>query len=288
MKKLNFYLLAIALLFFIRCDVEDEPVPAYVHVKPITVFTNSGSQGTSTDPQLKDVWVTLEQEGFLGAYELPATFPLLANGPTKIFLDAGIKVNGIKNTPDIYPFLARYEITTDLVPSETDTIQAVVQYDPRVQFAYLEDFDGGNTLNVTFDSVANIVSTSSSGAFEGKSASFTLNTSTTRFEVSTSPRLELPKEGRTVFLEMHYKNEGLLEVGLVGYRSSSTSPNKIYFFALNPRDDWNKVYVDLTAELINSAPDIVEFQLLFGAQLPDGASSSSYFIDNLKILHFQD
>ncbi|MEM6963485.1 MAG: hypothetical protein AAF573_01885, partial [Bacteroidota bacterium] len=291
MKKLNFYLFVIALLFFAGCDTEDETIPAYIHVKSFNLQTNPG-QGTSTAPQIKDVWVTLEQEGFLGNYELPATLPLVAEGPTKMFLDAGIKVNGITNTPDIYPFYARYELTPDLVLGEIDTLQPVAVYDSRVQFPYLENFDGGNTLDVTFDNAPNILGITNEPAevFEGNSAKFTLDTTTTRFEIATSDsrRMELPKEGRSVFLEMHYKNEGLLEVGLVGYRSSDNFPNRTYFFALNPKEEWNKIYIDLTDQLINAAPDIVEFQILFGAQLPAGVTSASYFIDNIKVLHFQD
>lgn len=289
MKKGNLYFFVGLLLLIWSCDGEEEPIPAYLYIKPFDVSVNN-NQGSAAS-KITDVWLSPEQEGFLGAYELPALIPILAEGSTKLLLDPGIKENGISSTPGIYPFLERYEVTVDLVPGQTDTIQPTTQYDnePLVEFPLVESFDNNNILTIYLDTTSNaLVSTTGTNAFEGKSAKFTVDETNSSIQVASVQRMRLPKEGRTVFLEMHYKNDALLEVGLVGYRDGSNTPIKSFFIALNPRSDWNKIYINLTDELIASAADINEFQILLGARLQDGDASATYLIDNLKVLHFEN
>lgn len=281
MKNLNLFAFVIV-LFFGSCDIAKEPIPAYVHIKPFTVITDTGNQGTNKS-KITDVWFIPEREGFLGMYELPATIPVLAEGPLKIFLDPGIKLNGINSTPDIYPFLQRYEVEVDLAPNEVDTIQPVTSYDARVKFDYIEDFETSNTLTINLDPDQTISVSTPDGGLEGKAGKFTVTESDPLFEIASSDRMELPTLGDPVYLEMHYKNESVLQVGLVGYRNNT--PISTYIIALNPSNEWNKIYVELTQNLIAVASDITEFRLLIGAQLQEGQTSSTFYVDNIKIMH---
>lgn len=289
MKKVNFYLLGIILLIT-GCDLEKEPVPAYVHLKPFIVDASDG-QGTERQ-KLTDAWVSLAQTGdFLGVYELPATLPIIGDGNTDLVIQPGILENGISATPDIYNFMTLFETTADLTPGETDTIQLATGYNPRVIFHYVEDFEGNNSLNEIIDTtiMTPIEVTSTPGeAFEGNSVKFTLNDTHPKMEVAYDGFMELPTEGDEVFLEMHYKNEGALQVALLGYEDTSSKPVLTFFIALNPRSTWNKVYIDLTNQLVNFGTRFTNFKILFGAQLPDGVSSADYFIDNLKVMEFPD
>ncbi len=290
MKNL-FFLAFVIVLFFGSCDSSKEPIPAYIHIKPFTVIENS-NHGTAAH-KITDVWFTPEREGFLGMYQLPATFPVLMEGSHKLFLDPGIKLNGINATPNIYPFLQRFEIEVDLAANEVDTIQPVTKYDSRVKFDYIEDFENNNTLTIKIDTSQNInVTTTADGAFidpgntSGRSAKFTVTENDPLFQIASLERMELPTEGDPVYLEMHYKNESLLQVGLVGYRNNT--PILTYIVALNPSTEWNKIYIELTQELINVANDITEFQVLLGAQLQSGQTSSTFYVDNIKVMHIDN
>jgi len=286
MKNTNLLIFVIALLLIGGCDNGPEPIPAYIHVEPFIVNVNN-NQGTDK-AQIRDVWVS-DPNGFLGAYELPATFPVIGNGPTTLTLDPGIVENGISVTPGWYQLLQRTQVVVDLQPNVTDTIQPVTQYDPRVTFHYIEDFDNSNSLNVYFDTAATLtVETTDVGAFEEKSAIFTVTEDEPQLEVATLQRMNLPTEGDQVFIEVHYKNESILEIGLVGYRSTSIEPVQTYFIALNPQEEWNKIYINLTDQLIASADDIDEFQILFGTNLPAGQTSSTIQIDNIKVVSMTD
>ncbi|HFC01058.1 MAG TPA: hypothetical protein ENJ53_09670 [Phaeodactylibacter sp.] len=296
MKKITVYIFAITLLLLGGCNQEKEPIPAYIHLESFDVTTD-GTQGTAAS-KITDAWFSLKTEGFLGVYELPKTFPVLAEGKTTMFIQPGIKTNGINGTPDIYPFFEDQEVEVDLTPGETHNINLHTQYKSSVIFEYLEDFDGGNTLTIFPDTSAKAdVTTTSAGAFEGKSALFTLDENHPIIQVAsnklmprdnpdTSPIEGLPLQGgSSIFLEMHYKNEGVLQVGLVGYKSGSTTPIRSFFIALNPKGEWNKIYINLTDELLSTSSDLENFQILFGANLPEGQTSATFQIDNLKVLH---
>jgi len=286
-KMKNYYFFVIVLLaalFFASCNNEVEPIPSYVHVNEFIVNVDVNNQGSSAS-KLTDVWVSNGSNGdFLGVYELPATFPLLEFGTTNLILEPGIKVNGISATPDIYPMMNRYQIEVDLEANVIDTIQPLTDYRFDAEFFYTESFDNFNTLTITFDS-SNVVPTIvDTGAFEGKSANFKVTENEPLIEVATQDRMNIPTDRGTAFLEMHYKSEGILQVGLVGYEAGSNDPIRNYFFVLNPSDDWNKIYINLTPELIASAAGIDEFQILFGAQLGSNATETEYWIDNLKVI----
>ena len=289
MKKIELYVFVIVLLFIGSCDLEKEPIPAYIHIKPFTINTNGN--GTNKQ-QLKDAWISLAETGdFLGVYELPATLPIIADGNTDLIIEPGVLENGIKVTPNIYKFMTRYETSIDLTPGEIDTIQPATQYDPRVKFHYQADFEGTNSLDVVIDTSIMLETDfvlPQDGAFEGSSIGFVLDEDNPKMEVATSDQMELPTEGDVAVMELHYKNEGVLQVALLGYETNNSTPVLTYFIALNPQSDWNKIYIDLTATLIQYGTRFKTFRVLFGAQLPDGQTSSRYLIDNIKVMEFPD
>jgi len=294
MKKIELYLFAIVLtgaLFIGSCDLEKEPIPAYLHIKPFTITTNS-NEGTK-EHKITDAWVSVVKTGdFLGVYELPATLPIIADGNIDLIIAPGILENGIRVTPDMYPMMTEYEVSVDFAPNEIDTIQPSTTYDSRVKFHYQEDFDGSNTLNEVIDSTIMVYTSLISDslvAFEGSSVKFVLDEDNPKMEVATETFMELEtvSEQNPTFLEMHYKNEGILQVALLGYEDLNSKPTLTYFFALNPQSDWNKIYINLTDQLIAHGSQIKNFRVLFGAQLPDGETTSTYLIDNLKVVELQ-
>lgn len=289
MKKIEFYLSVIVIaLFFGSCDLEKEPIPAYLHIKPFDVTAN-GNQGTNKQ-QITDVWVSSATTGdFLGVYELPATLPIIADGNTDLIIEPGILENGISATPNIYRFMTRFETSIDFTAGETDTIQPVTEYNSNVKFAYEEDFDSNNSLTVILDTTIEVTtSIISTGAFEGNSVGFVLDEDNPKMEVATLDFIELPTLGDAVFMEMHYKNEGILQVALLGYQPNNSIPVLVHFLALTPQSDWNKVYIDLTNQLVGFGPQFTDFRILLGAQLPEGETSATYMIDNIKVMELPD
>ena len=292
MKKIELYLFVIVLLFIGSCDLDKEPIPAYIHIKPFTVNVNSnGNQGTK-EQQITDAWISdLGTGDFLGVYELPATLPIIADGNTKLTISPGILENGIRVTPNIYSLLTTYEAEVDLAPNVIDTIQPITKYNSRVFFHYTENFEANsNTLNEVIDTsilINTSITSVPSEVFDGSSCKFVLDEDNPKLEVATS-FMDLPTKGDLTIMEMHYKNEGILQIALLGYENLNSTPVLTYFFALNSKSDWNKVYIDLTNQLVGYGSRFKHFRVLFGAQLPAGQATSTYLIDNIKVMELPD
>jgi len=284
MKNLKNYIFAVTLLSIVACDVvnPDEPIPAYIHIENFSVNTDVG-QG-SPDSKVTEAFLYINDE-FLGIYELPKTIPVIASGTTDIKIDPGVKENGISATPDIYPFFKRYSTSRDLQPGEEVTISPVTTYIEEANFAYLENFELGNTI--TFDAdgdTMNLPVIISNDAYDGRSIRFSVNENNTHAEIATQELFQLPTDGNQTFLEIHYKNDALFEIGLIGYQLNSPTPLKSLVITLTPRDTWNKIYINLTDVLIQS--DLAQYQLLFVGDLPVGETQANFYLDNVKLIHF--
>lgn len=263
------------------CD-EPEPTPSWVIVESPSVETFPG-QGTALH-QLTEVYV-YTKSSFLGVFPLPARIPVLEEGSVQIDLFPGIRANGIKAFPDIYPFLSRYRETLDLVPGSFDTIRPVFTYDPISRIRFSEDFEGGiKTFGTNVDGNPLEV-VSGSEVLEGAgSGRIRLDTIENYFEIESTSFTDIPANGTPVYLEIQYRNEVPFFIGLSG--SSALRPTyKAFPLGLNPSNSWNKVYVNLTDILGAARLDVVRINL--GAALPEGHPGGQAFIwiDNIKLVH---
>ena len=72
------------------------------------------------------------------------------------------------------------------------------------------------------------------------------------------------------------------EIGIAGIINGQRE-NTIYVVGVNPREEWNKIYIDLTDSAIQLDADF--YQITLRALLPSGESAADIFIDNVKLLH---
>ncbi|HOV12628.1 MAG TPA: hypothetical protein PLL90_12785, partial [Bacteroidales bacterium] len=80
------------MLFFNSACKKTDLVPSYIHIDKIDLNTTYEFDG-SNSCKITDAWVYIDGD-LQGIYELPATFPVLANGQHTIMVRAGIKLNG--------------------------------------------------------------------------------------------------------------------------------------------------------------------------------------------------
>lgn len=263
------------------CD-EPERIPSWVIVEAPTVQTFPG-QGTAMH-QLTEVYV-YTKSSFLGVFPLPARIPVLEEGSVQIDLFPGIRANGIKAFPDIYPFLGRYRETLDLIPGSFDTIRPVFTYDALARIRFVEDFEGGiKTFGTKIDGNPLEFGTGAEVLEGTGSGRIRLDTIENYFEIESTAFTDIPANGTPVYLEIQYRNEVPFFIGLSG--SSALRPTyKAFPLGLNPTDTWNKVYVNLTDILGAARLDVVRINL--GAALPEGHPGGQAFIwiDNIKLVH---
>jgi hypothetical protein len=261
----------------------EQTIPAYIHIDTILLTTNPATQGTK-NAKITDAWVYVDDE-LIGAFELPATFPVLKSGKQTVRIQAGIKMNGIASTRIYYPFYRAYSKEITLVEEETDTLHPGVTYYDNTLFKWREDFEnGGSSLEPTSKSDTAIVVVSGAGnTFEGTySGALFLGDSAQIAEVATIESYTLPV-GQVVFLELNYKTNNQLTIGVYGNAPGQTIQTPV--LVLNPSSTWNKIYINLTPTIGNMS-SATNYKIFFGMLRGEGVASPACYIDNVKLLTF--
>ncbi|MFM7054259.1 MAG: hypothetical protein ACKOX7_05905 [Bacteroidota bacterium] len=293
MKNSNlFFVVAfLSAWIFSSCNLinPEENAPGFIQVNDF-VFNptpTSIEMGSSNSTKIKDVWVYVDNK-FLGAYELPAKFPVLKTGKQKILLTPGIELNGIASTRSPYPFYKGY-VTEEVIPENgTLTINPTTQYFDAVQCAFCESFDGsGFSLAPTdqSDTIMYQLAPGDTNVFEGAGSGVVyLDTTNTQFEFSSTTFYELPGSGAAVYLEMDYKCSQEMQVGLyIDLPSSGLEQVPIY--VLNPSQDWNKIYIQL-GYVVSTYSYSNKFKIYLKGIKNSGSQKSSFYFDNIKVVHF--
>lgn len=290
MTKAKYFILFLSGLFLWSCN-QNEQVAAYVTIEPFE-FTpgDDGIQST----KITDGWIYVDNE-FLGAFDLPKTIPVLKSGENSIIIDAGIKENGIAATPDLYTFYERYSTTATLVPGEKVTVSPSTTYDnSKTNLVFDEFFEDGNSHkfdNVLIGNEINKVEFTSMVVKEGnKAGRIYLDTENDLVVVGSDFILDPPSAGLTAYIEMDYKNEIPLIVGLTGYGSSDEVLFSEINLGVNTKTDWNKIYFNVSDKLQNLAlAGSVKYRIVIRAQIPieNGEftmENAEIYLDNIKLV----
>jgi hypothetical protein len=227
----------------------------------------------------------------LGAYDLPADIPVLAEGATNLSFRAGIRNNGIAATRIMYPFFETITTTENLKPLESVNITPTFEYKESTFFRLREEFeDAGNKFVATSNSDTVLVNISGEEVFEGNSSGkVVLQGLTDHFEVETDDELALPA-GKLIWVEMDYKSNNSFAIGLKAYQGANVAKNLALI--VNPTTDdlgvaqWNKIYVELTL-VANQHLGAEYFKLYIESNLDAELDKAEILFDNVKIIHFE-
>ena len=272
-------------LVFMACGFlnEDGDIPSYLKIEEISLETIE-IQGESSH-KILDVWISADGVN-LGVYPLPAQIPIIPNAPeTDLIIFAGIRNNGIQSNPIIYPFYEKIERTENLRPPEELNLSLNFRYNTTAKFALIENFENSNIFTVDLDeNPLTELKKSSDDVMYGNAAGMILLDDTNRtLQVATAKDFVLPVDGTAVFLEIDYKNDIDLLVGLIGVEEATFT--KFFKLVLPPQEEWNKIYVDFSEDLANS--QFSAYKVLFGAELnTDEVDKATILLDNIKLIHF--
>jgi hypothetical protein len=259
--------------------VPENTVPAYIHVPAFKTEANVG-QGTSAQ-KITDVWVYVNGQ-INGVFPLPATVPIMELGKQDITLFAGIRNNGTRSNPVIYPFMNEFKISKDLIANKLDTIKPTLTYLGRTKFWIVDDFENGNGFNVNRDNNNALAFNIVPNGFEGKCLEANLDKSNPRIEKASKVTAQLADNAENIYLEMHYKSEALLSVGIIGFNAATPQGVVNYKITLKPNQEWNKIYINLTNEA--KTLQMTDFKIVFEGILAENTSSAKIQIDNVKLI----
>lgn len=284
--KLTYIIFISAYLFISGCELinPDEKIPSYIYINEFSFSCSLDAQGFPSS-KITDAWVYANNE-FIGAFELPATVPILASGETELIVYAGIKENGISGTGMIYPFYNAYTLTTTLSEGVTDTIYPSTTYKPSTAITFLlrERFEIGNPFESVISNVALTTTSDPELVFEGtRSAIATFTDDLDTFWVGTSDPLLFPTIDHLLFLEIDYKCDIPYNVFL---RCNTFTGTTIYdeILTITAKDYWNKIYVNLNPSLQFFASFQPESYNLEFRSVNGTADTAVILFDNLKII----
>ena len=289
MMTMKNILAMLLLTTLVGCKDEPEQIPAYLNLQPFTV----NAQGGASWQKLTDGWLYVNGE-YLGAYTLPATVPVLAEGASDIVLFPGVKENGIAASPNIYPQLLRWDANdVNLKPGEVTNLQPATAYDPDTKFPFgltRGDFDGGSSIVIENrdEDVVNSFEITTDGAFAGKCILMELDTAHPSMDIATEIVEGIPVTGAPeVWLELHYKCDVPIFLYLIYADSGSEGTTPVYQF--NNSENWNKIYINLTEAITASQAD--QYRLLFRTIIPKDSAgkytqlTGTIRLDNIRMTH---
>ncbi|MDO9512136.1 MAG: hypothetical protein Q7J34_10280 [Bacteroidales bacterium] len=280
---------------FVACDdfEGEQTIPAYLAIDSISVKINSGYEGSASHA-ITDAWVYIDDQ-LIGAFELPALFPVLYTGKHTVTIRPGIKMNGMVEFRTYYPFFSKIEQEVDFTPELISHLKGTqsgnkivhfVSYNAGTKFAWAENFED---LSITLDSTSKstlffeLTPTGSESTFEGlHSGRVILDSDSAVFEVATSEEMALPQQGSPVMFELDYKNTNTFTVGIYAIMSDKVVQQPV--LVLNPTNKWKKVYINLSPT-VSSYTSAIKYKIFIGATLDNGLANGEILLDNLKLVH---
>jgi hypothetical protein len=263
---------------------EEAEVPAFLKIGEPVVKVTSG-QGTAYQ-KISENYFFLNTD-LLGGYSVGSEFPVLAEGIQEFIVFAGVRNNGIAAQPSIYSPLMADTISIDLQAGEIHEVNPTFQYTDRVRFRLVDNFENSTLFSSDQDGdESTSISVLSGAGWGGSGAGYVQVTPTHPLMEATNtvPFTDLPR-GSDIYLEVTYKCDVQLVVGLLA-KSSTLGQLKHYKVVLNPKEDWNKVYINFEEDILQLGFD--QYQILLSVLYDPGLVSDKgeVYLDDIKLLHF--
>ncbi|MCU0434388.1 MAG: hypothetical protein MUC87_13120 [Bacteroidia bacterium] len=285
-RKITFYpaliflvLLTVPLLPGCKLFDRTEEIPSYLRISSVN-FTALSGEGSSSH-QITDVWVFMDNE-LIGAFEIPCTIPILAEGSHQFLIRAGIKMNGTTTTRAIYPAYKGWESSLTLTRAQVVSAAPSFQYFSGTDFVWLEDFDQpGQTYNDSGAIVQDVFHLTNNPAdvFEGARSGYAkLDNDSFDLFIRSQFFTGLHPAASFVYMELNYRCDQPFSVGVMTrqyeYRNVVT---------VSPRSTWGKIYINLT-DAVNQAPSSTGYAFYITQRKPDDVTESYLYLDNIKVL----
>lgn len=276
-----FFLIITSAPFFSGCKLFDktEEIPSYLRVSSVSLTTFTG-QGSSSHA-ITDVWVFMDGE-LIGAFEVPCTIPILAEGNHSFVIRAGIKMNGTTTTRAIYPTYKGWEGDLSLVRGQVITISPNFQYFSGADFVWGEDFDSqGTSFTDSGAVVQNVFHLTSDPAFvfEGARSGYAkLDTDSFDMFIRSEFFTGLFPASSFVYLELNYRCNQPFTVGVMTKQFEYRTVGVV-----NANTNWSKIYINLT-DALNQAPSSSGYAFFITMRKPDDMAESFIYLDNIKVV----
>lgn len=283
-SKFIYFLFLPCILVLNSCGINDneDPIPAFIKIADTKVVLPNGTDDTD---KITDIWAFADGQ-ILGVFPIPATIPLTLTGADiEITLLAGIRNNGINDTPVFYPFYKSDVRVISPQPEEVISYEPVFQYVNTSKIPINESFESSNSLDFDLDNntTTNLSIVSDVASLGNRSGLIELTNSVSFIEIASQVEVLAGENARgSSYVEFDYKGEGEISIGIA--KRQGTLLFVEYLVFVPGRQDWNKIYIDLTDKL--SPRDYDGYRIAVGFRRTGFSATSKIWIDNVKHVHF--
>lgn len=278
----SFFLYLVIWPLFQACDHEPAAIPSYVRIDTIPLDSTSFDSTGATSHQIRFAWVYID-DNLQGVYKLPALFPVLDEGEVNFKIFAGVNENGISTSATRYFFYAPYDTIEKLAIGDTTLLRPRVRYQKGLEVPYMQDFN--STLSAPFEKVSGSgffnISVTPGIAQEGAGAGLMYLPPGGENLVIESQTINIPTGKPGYYIELDYRNNCNF---LLGVRSAASSQGGT-FLGVRPREQWNKIYINVTQIIDQLSAQGTNYRIFFVLPQDTTVSEQTVLIDNLKLLY---
>lgn len=284
MIKLNLKLLSTIIVgtaltvLMSRCKAIDpkEKIPTYVHIDSFTFET-------SDLHDIRYAWVYYNNNP-IGAFDLPATVPVMTSGTGEIKVLPGVPINGRSERPLAYPFYKGYTQTLNESPGQIITLHPSTRYFDSTKFMVISEFEAGITKFAKVGGTATIISVSDPAlVFKGSGTGAAL-LNTASDSTIDSTRTPFTVGLSAAFIEFDYKTTVNVAFGMKGVLGGLVATDVEYLAGVLPNNKWSKFYLNITS-FVNKYQG-GDYYLFIKTNVPSGQSGGQLLIDNIKLVTF--
>lgn len=270
--------LAVALSVLISCKKEKLKANAASFIVVNEAVVTSGIPTMADSHKITDIWLYVDDK-FQGIYPIGSVMPIMNEGTANVRLYGGIVNNGIAGTRLPYTFYNPYVYNGTFEAGKTYTIIPTFEYRSGLQIQDDPFLPRGSYYEPSGDITPVMISDPAKvWGGSGNSIYMTVTDAKPQAMLKTSTALALPLGGSDVYLEMDYKCNHEITVGVIGGSAEQRSS-----LTLRPTSSWNKVYISLTS-VVSMQPTYTSYQVFVQAIKQPSASDAEIYLDNLRLV----
>jgi hypothetical protein len=282
------FIFSLSSILFASCKKMEVIVPSYIFLNSSILSTKSDNSQGDPSSRIEDYYVFQNGE-VRGLFNINARVPIQATGKNKIRVSPAIKYNGMAEQRIIYPMFNHYELEFDLVQNKVDTIKPIFTYVDNAVFPLIEDYEGSGLAmeyNMATKQIGDTLvrdngpGAISPGKFSGR-VDLKSGVQNSFLEMYSKVFNNWPRF-TPFYLELDYKCNIPIVIGMYA-TSSSGDVTKTPLYVLNPKEDWNKLYLDIESD-INRAGAGMQYRI-FISFAKGSEQNPMVWIDNLKVIY---
>lgn len=312
MRKISTLLSFIIFLLFVFAGCErfegEQEVPAYLHIDAIDLSVSSAFPGITPTHDITDAWVYVD-DWLLGAFQLPATIPVLKKGSCKVMLRPGVLFNNQSYQRHAYPFYNSIEKTVVFQEDSTTSLTGLkTTVTNTTRFWLNETFEDANFSFQIYNGKGkgtfaqkrtNEMSVETPMSLYGANVAYIGLTKPANVGDSTQFCTIISKEAfnnlpfnQDIFVEIDYCSNNKFVVGIQCNNGGALEHYDIAGGGATEDFQWRKIYVDITRrvtqQLNSGCTDFKIYIMSYIEAANNGGfvkDEATIYLDNIRLVY---